>query len=359
MAATSLPSSAQSIDALLTTTSQNIHKAGLVQDNIFNSNAVFHCLHGKEDGIRKEDIGGDLIKVNAMYEGNDTVASFAGDETLADDIQDGMTSSYAAWRQYVGATRMTGLELFQNAGKSKIVDLWTEKVKQTTASFGEVLNAHLLDIVGGDMPTEVTGNTGKNIMSLPYMIQNDPTAVGVFQNIDQVAETWWRNKAIDGSSVGSFKALYQAWFNLYQECGQGGGGSPDIVLTTQKLYADYVMHMDEKIRYEYTDTASAGFENVKFIGAKVFWDVYVPGQVVAAQTNGGPGVTLDDGHTYMLNSDFLSLKVGKGLDFKPQGVHTPEAKDGKREYSLFYGQLVTNNRRKHGVLFNVDHLNAS
>lgn len=343
----------ESINALLTTTSKNYHKAGVITDNIFNSNALFHALHDKGEGIRMEDVGGDHIKVGLMYEGNGNVKAYAGTEVLDDTMQDGMTAAYYAWKQYSGANVLDGISKFKNSGKAKIVSLWREKTKQTLGQFGELMNQHLLDVANLSA-AGATGGSGKWINSIPLLVQKDPTDGQDVGGVDQSAETWWRNKYQDSAteSTATTQQLYTEMLNLYNTCGRGGGGSPDILLADQVTFQKYVIHMDNKIRYEHTDTASAGFENVRFLGAKMFWDVYVPD--ANAGTNGGPTTTLTDGTIYMLNSKHLSLYVGKGFDFAPQGVRQAERQDIIREYFLFYGQLVTDARRKHGVLFDIN-----
>ena len=353
MAATS---KTRSYDRLLTTTSDLYYKSGIVQDNIFQSNPLFHCLHGKEDGIRMEDAGGDFIKCGLMYEENGNFDSYSGYDILDDTPQDGITSAFFPWAQYSGANVIDGLSKFKNTGRAKIVDLWTEVIKQTMYTGQERLNKDLLDVANVTFVSPTTGNGGKNIQGLPIMVNSAPTtSTYTYGGVDCNAETWWANRTYDGASIALWSDLYGAMLNLYNDCSRGGGGSPDIVLADQVTYESYVKYLDDKIRYEYTDTPSAGFENVRAWGAKMFWDVYMP-NVDAGSTvqNGGDGVTLTAGTVYMLNSKAMNLVVGKGLDFKPQGVRKAERQDALREYVLFYGQLITNNRRKHGVLWDIE-----
>ena len=44
----------------------------------------------------------------------------------------------------------------------------------------------------------------------------------------------------------------------------------------QDVFEAHEAGMDTKVRYSYTDEASIGFENIKFKGAKLFWDEHVP-----------------------------------------------------------------------------------
>jgi len=244
-----------------------------------------------------------------------------------------------------------GIHKFQNSGRAKIVDLWSNIYKQTMYSMQEKLNVDLLDIDNWTASSETSGNSGKNILPLPGMVSHTPSAAGTFGQINQATQTWWRNRIKDGSAAFGHD-LFREMQTVYNDCSKGGMGAPDIVISDQVSYELYVTYMDHRIRYEYTDTPSAGFENVRFLGAKMFWDVYTPDMKTPG--NGADGTTLTKGSMFFLNSKCLDLYVGKGLDFAPQGVKTAERQDILREYVLAYLQLVTNNRRKHGVLYDID-----
>ena len=353
MAATS---KTEQINALLTTTSKNYYKASLVQDNIFQSNPLYACLHGKEDGIRKEDVGGDEIKINVMYEDNGNFGWYRDYDLLDDTPQDGMTAGYARWSQASVANVISGIQKYQNSGPSKLVSLWKEKYKQSMYTAEEESNKSFLDVANITVATETTASSGKAINGLPLLIQVDPTAAGTLHGINQANEAWWRNRTVDFGATDTTQALYAKMLSLYNDCGKAGGGNPDIGVTDQITYENYVQHLDKKVRYTTQDTTGSkvgpGFEGVMFLGAKLFWDVYMPD--MANATNGADGTTLTEGSLFWINSKFMSLCVGKGFDFAPQGVKTAERQDAVREYLLFYGQLVTNNRRKHGVLHGIE-----
>ena len=352
MAATSLT---RTYGRVLTTASDLLHKSGKIQDNYFQSNPLFHCLHGKEDGIRKEEIGGDRIRVGLRTGENTNWGSYAGADILDDSIQEGVTTAFYEWAQYSGCDTLLGINRFKNSGKAKIVDAWLDLKKQTMLTGQEGINKDLLDVANVTISTGTTGNGGKNLLSLPLLIQDVPSDTASIGAINPANEAWWRNRATDGAGITDTAILYNKMMSTYNNCSKGGGGAPDIVVADQVSYEKYVAHMDTKIRYEYTDSASVGFENVRFLGAKMFWDTYMP-NVDSGSTvqNGGDGVTLTAGTMYFLNSNALHLYVGKGLDFAPQGVNPAERQDAMREYTLLYTQLVTDNRRKLGVLYDID-----
>jgi len=167
--------------------------------------------------------------------------------------------------------------------------------------------------------------------------------------INQTNESWWRNHVAESAAT-TYAGLSKEMRKMYNDCSKGTGGTPDILIADQNTFELYETGMDDKVRYAYTDNASVGFENIKFKGAKLFWDVAVPDAYTGVNFDSG---SFAKGSIYFLNSEFLNYCVGKGFDFAPQGFKTPVDQDASTALYLFYGQLIANNLRKHGVLGNI------
>lgn len=351
MSATSLT---RTYERLLTTTSDLIHKRGEVTDNFFQSNPLFYRLHGNKGGVRTKEVeaGGYFIRVNLLYDENGNVDSFDGYDILDDTPQDGITAAFFPWAHYSGANMLDGASKFKNSDKAKIVDLWMEIYNQTHYTMHERTNKDLLDIANITLSTATTGNSGKNLQGLPLMIQNDPTQSYNYGSINQStgAGGKWRNRTAS-STAATGTALYQEMMSLRNTCSRGPNGPPDFYLTDQVTWEIYTAYMNERIRYVSGEVADAGFEAVKFLSADVFWDVYTPDTENSA--NGADGTTLTAGTMFGINSKCMKLYIGKGFDFAPQGVRKAERQDAYREYLILRGQLVTDQRRKHGVLYGI------
>ena len=348
-------------DALLTTTADKIHKSGAIQDAISNSNPTFKEFMEKGK-IKKKVVGGDQIRVGLMYQHNGTISSYSGYDQIDVTPQDGITTMYVPWAQYGGAVSISGIQKFKNMGKEAIADLLKEKIAQTTAGWAEKLNADLWDTANLAGSHPFTGNGGKNIISLPLYIQglgstsgggastaDDDFDIG---NIDQSTETWWMNQCNDGVGATTAVLLKAAMRTMYNDCSQGPGGSPDLIMCDQSVYELYEQSMDDQIRYSYKDNASAGFENIHFKGAKVMWDGYVPDAELGANgvLAGGAGT---NSSMYFINTKTMSLYVGKDHDWKPRGFQTPVDQDASTSLYLAYLQLICDNRRKNGVIFDI------
>jgi hypothetical protein len=95
--------------------------------------------------------------------------------------------------------------------------------------------------------------------------------------------------------------------------------------------------------------ADIPFENVAFHGAPVVWDEFMPnwsGVTTVQSTTQGTWV--------MLNSKALQVKYDAETNFKVSEFVTPENQDASSAKILWYGTVGTNNRRKFGVLTDIN-----
>lgn len=349
-----------SYDALLTTTADKIHKSGAIQDAISNSNPTFKEFMTK-GRIKQKVVGGDQIRVGLMYQHNGTIGSYSDFDQIDIVPQDGITTMYVPWAQYGGAVSISGIQKFKNMGKEAIADLLKEKITQTTAGWAEKLNADLWDVAGRTTSHPYTGNAGKNVISIPLYVQDALEKVGdVYNigNIDQSAETWWQNQA-GTPAADSYVGLKNSMRSMYNNCTQGPGGSPDLIMADQVSFEIYESGMDPQIRYSFKDSASAGFENVAFKSAKMMWDGYTPDAGTPGNGVLSTGSALAEGSMYFINTNTMTLYVGKDHDWKPRGFMTPVDQDASTSLYLAYLQLVCDNRRKNGVLQDIEPTIAS
>lgn len=350
-------------NALLTTTADKIHKSGAIQNAITSSNPTFAAFMDKGK-IKKVAVGGEQIMVNIMYRHNGTIDSYSDYDTIDTSPQDSTTRAWVPWSQYAGSVSLSGIRKFKNMGKEKIADLLKSEIKACTSGWAERLN---LDLWQADGNTPLlsashpfTGNGGKNVISVPLWIQNYNAAAADdydIANIDQSAETWWKNQD-HTPAADTFLGLNQSMRHLSNECSQGPGGTPDLIIADQVSYEIYETGMDDKMRYSMADVkarASVGFEHVYFKGAKMFWDGYVPDAYTTATPSGTivTGSALAEGSMYFINTDTMCLYVGKDHDFAPRGFQSPVDQDASTSLYLAYLQLVCDNRRKNGVLHSI------
>lgn len=306
--------------AILSTTLKNYRKT--LENNIFKNIPLFYWL--TEKGHKKNEDGGERIVVPLLYGDNTTTKAYSGYEVLDTTPQEGMTAAEYQWKQYSSSITISGREELQNAGKSRVINLLEAKTKQTEKSIRNKMDIDALSS-NGDSATGMTG--------LRALVAVTPTT-GTVGNIDrsEAGNTWWRNNST--ASVGSFAAGgLDAMRTMYNTCSDVGQDFPDLILTTQTVFEYYEKVLQVQERFNDNKTADAGFMNLKFKGATMMFD---------------PNVV--SGYMYFLNSEYLSLVVHSGCDFKMRDFIIPENQDCKTALILWMGNMVMSNAARQGVL---------
>lgn len=341
-----------SFNALLTSTREKYHKNGVPQDAVFEAIPTLQALRAKGSFKTQAD-GGEVIRINIINEKNSNGKAYAGYEPANLTPQDEFTVAYDQWRQYSWTTPISGIEIFKNGGGQRIFPLLEQKEKVTYMSATEDINQDLWDVA--NLTTAgVTGSNGKQINSIPLLVQQDPTDGQDVHGIDQSAESYFQNRTVDGSGMTTKDLFLAKLRHGINTANRGrGGGMLDLMIFDQVSYEQFEDALADRIRYMSVDKASPGFEKINYKGVECLWDVYVPD--ANAGTNGGPDVTLTNGSIYGLNSKCMKFYVGKGKDFSPTPFvdGTYQGQDAKLSMTLLYSQLVADSRRNQVVFYGV------
>ncbi len=346
-------------DDLLSTTLYGYAMGGTMVDNIFKDSAFLAALR-EFDGVVRQD-GGERIALPLMYGTNSTVKSYAGYDTLDTTPQDGMTTAFEEWREVAGTISISRKEERQNSGEARLIGLLEAKIKQAEMSMRETLNSQLLQ--GTVSGTEfIPGNSTKDLNPLGYFLRKDntanPTAGGNVGNISASANSWWRhNTAVLNSgstdtgnafalSVTTYAGLKVALRRMYNFCGRGSGGFPNLLVGDQVAYETYENALDVNVRFASTRLGELGFDSVKLRGAEFIWDEVVP------DVDSGT-VAITTGTVFFLNTNFYKLVIDSQTDIVTTPFVTPENQTAKTAKILFMGNAAVNNLRKHGVCYAV------
>lgn len=335
------------VDAFLSTTLQHYCDSGALHDNIAKQTPLLDALRGGMEGVS----GGTHFVTGVRHGLNDTVASYSRLETLNINTQDNSTQATFNPCQYAVSISLDGLKIVQNSGsKEKLVDLLKQETMDAEAAAGEDMNEDLLDIANVTISTATTGNSGKNIIGLPLIVQSDPTTTSTLGSIDQSSNSYWRNQYTDSAAT-TYASFIKEIRHLFNLCTKGTGGKPNMGLCDMLTHELIVAALDEKVRYTSTDKASPGFGSVNYLGCDIFWDEMVPD---IKNSYNWDSSSWAKGTLYFINKDKLKLYYYKGRDFDPTPFVKPADQDGKTSNLLWAGQLVPKQRRKHGVLFDID-----
>lgn len=316
-----------------TTTIRNYRKSLI--SNLIGHNVLFWQLRNR--GFVSEEKGGRSIVQPLLYGENDTVSSFRGYDIIDVSPQDGITAAEYEWKYIAGSVTISKQEEFENSSdKSRIINLLKAKIQQLEESMRLNLNTQLF----GDG----TGNGSKDITGLGVAVE-DGAAWSTYAGIDSSAagNEFWRNQYINftsdhtdfGTASGSSVEGLDVMRTMYNNC-TTGRTKPTLILTTQTLYEAYEAHYEgDKLRATDTKLADAGFMNLQFKGVPMVFDE-----------------DMDSEEMLFLNSEYLKLVIGKGMNFSTTPFQRPHNQMAKTSQLLFAGNLVTSKRKVHGRITN-------
>jgi hypothetical protein len=174
---------------IVTTTIQNRQKK--LRDNVSTSNALYMRL--KEKGKVRTVSGGDVISEPLEYAENSTALWYSGYETLNINPSDIATAAQFSYKQLAGAVIMSGLEMLQNSGKEKMIDLMRARVGNAEKT--------LVNRLATGVYADGTGTSGKEMGGLQLLVAD--TNTNTVGGISGSTYSWWRNFSYDLSSLGS------------------------------------------------------------------------------------------------------------------------------------------------------------
>ena len=309
-------------NAILSTTLQN-YQPTLV-DNIFKDLVLLNHLNSRGRVVVEE--GGTSIVEPLMYEANGTVSSYAGYDPISLTPQDGISAAQYEWKQIAGSIAISGIEEAKNRGTEAIIKLLNAKIMQTEMSVKSDLNTMLF----GDG----TGNSGKDFNGLANLAGNVNNTVG---GIDASTDTWWNPTIVSGIQNAT---LSLANMSTTYNTASKGNDVPDIIVTTEPLFAKYESLLTNNVRYQDVAKANSGFTNLMFKQTPVVFDFAVPGNQVS------------NASMYFLNTKYLKLVGMNGHWFNTTDFQngTVAGKDARYALVMAFGELTCSNRSRQGYL---------
>lgn len=258
-------------------------------DNVLNHNILLARLNRK--GNVRPVSGGVKILENLMYAENGTVLWYSGYDTLSVQASDVLTSAEYDWKQLNTNVTMSGLEELQNSGKEAVHNLMKARIT--------VAEKTLQNTMGAALFYSNTENGGKAIGGLQHLVADLPTS-GTVGGIDTAAQTWWANQYYDFSAnsvTASATTIMHAVNTAYLACVRGTD-APDLAVAGSTYFNYFEEALQPQQRFTSASEAEAGFRSYKYKGMDVVYDSN------CAATR-----------MYLLNTDYLALRPGKGRNF--------------------------------------------
>jgi hypothetical protein len=280
------------ISDLTTTTIENRSKT--IADNVTKNNALLYLL--EEKGRTRFVDGGVYILEELSFAENSNAMFYSGYDVLATAAQDVLSAAQFSLKQAACAVTYSGLEILQNSGKEKMIDLVQARV--------DVAEASMMNLIAQGLYSDGTGYGGKQITGLLAAVPVTPTS-GTYGSIDRSTTlgTFWRNQTTGTGTTITTANIMQQMNVLWAKCVRGSD-HPDLIVFDNNLWAIFMAAQQSLQRYGDGKLAQAGFTTLKYASADVVLDGGVGG---FAPTSAG----------YFLNTKYLHWRPHKDRNMSP------------------------------------------
>ena len=214
-------------DILATTIESRTRK---IADNVTNNNALLMKMSKK--GRIKTFSGGSKILQELSFAENSNAGWYSGYDLLPVGVSDVISAAEYDIKQAAVPVVISGLELLQNSGKEKFIDLLESRL--------EVAEATMSNLITGGLYSDGTAAGGKQIDGLEAALPIDPTAAP-YGGIDGNTFTFWQNAVSDQTAAAGLDPLQiQGFWNLLWADLVRGSDRPDCIMADTLTWNAYM-----------------------------------------------------------------------------------------------------------------------
>jgi hypothetical protein len=259
----------------------NTYVMGQPTDIYFKSNVLLYKLMDAKRTVS----GGKYIDV-PLEHGSAHTGVYGNTTLIPTTKTETHNKAYFEWGGYYGAQTVDLDDRVQNNGESAIVDLVAAKFGNMQKSIKNKMGAGIFldDSSGG-----VQGFKGLAALF-------DDTTTTAYGGIEEDDVSIWKANNSSSATVGNFKG-FQA-IRLPAIVDTTIEGSPNLYITTVAIRDGFTSALQAQTRYQDTNMANAGFQNILFDGAPVVADLNQTASYVDA-----------------LNTRYLEFVSHKDFDF--------------------------------------------
>jgi len=297
------------------TTTTLYNRSRKLADNVTKNNALLRRL--SEKGKVKSFDGGQAIVQELEYSENGTYKRYSGYDILNITPSDVFTAAQFSIAQAAVAVSISGLEMLQNSGKEKMIDLLEARIGNAERTFENNLSS--------DCYSNGTADGGKQIGGLQLLVADVATS-GTIGGINRATWPFWQNNVQSFATVGLVpsSATMQTMMNRTWLAQARQADRPDLIIADNVYFRYYWESLQAIQRITRDDDAMAGFASLKFMDADVVYDGGFQGVTAGNGTViNGAGVTWTSGsgapasHMYFLNTDYIFLRPHRDRDMVP------------------------------------------
>lgn len=294
-----------------------------IADNVTDNNAILKALSQK--GRIKTFSGGNVILQELSFRDNGNAGYYSGYDLLPVSAQDVISAAEFNIKQVAVPVVISGLEILQNSGKEKMIDLMDARL--------DVAESSMKNLIANGLYSDGTGSGGKQITGLNAAVPVSGTAS--YGGIDPVTWTFWANVTTNTSGI-TASTIQASWNSTWAQLVRGND-KPDVIMVDNATWALYMNSLQAQQRFTSESKAAAGFDAVKFMSADVILDGGIEGNCQANTA-------------YFLNTNYIHWRPHADRNMVPLSPNKRYAvnQDAEVQILAFAGNLTTSGRKFQG-----------
>ncbi len=305
-------------------------RSKVLADNITNNNAGLRRMRDK--GNVRTVSGGVTILEELTFAENGNAMWYQGPDLLGVAAADVISSASYPWAQAACAVVINGLEMLQNSGRERMIDLMEGRVRVAESSM-----KNLLDV---GLHSDGTAFGGKQLAGFNAGIPTS-AATGTYGGISRVNFPVWRPLVVAPGAGVITAANINTYLNQAFSGTIRGTDKVDIILAGTNMWNLYLAFLQNLVRFVDVSSAALGFPSVKYQTADVVLD-------------GGIGGNMDTNTMIGLNTDYAFFRPHKDRNLVPLNPGKRYAVNQDAEVQLigFAGQFTMSAQKLHFRLHN-------
>lgn len=298
-----------------------------IYDNVTNNVTLWRYLK-KKGRIDLED-GGESLTEQVAFDDNDGWQWYSGFQTLGLQRNDQFTTAEFPWKQAAVPVQASGLEVRQNMGPNRVHNRVKELVTNAERTILNQMGAAIYN--DASVSNQITG------LALYVEATTPASQTSTVGGISRTSYAFWRNQATLAGGTATSSTNIQGRMNtLWRNC-KRGTDVPHLIVMGGTHFDAYTASLQTIQRITEAERGAAGYSSLAFHGA-----------------GGSAPVEYDDAcaatKTYMLNLDFLKMRIHKDANFKTLEDRNPIDQDAFIRWMIFMGAFTVANCARSGVL---------
>ena len=302
-------------------------------DNFFDAYPTLDMF--RSGGALVTDNGGKEIQCDLMY-GSNQSQYFSGYDVLNTDAVDGSTAALYPFRYAAVPITINYTEEMENRKSDSAMKLLAAKTEQSMLSLRDQINSSLYSAQPGKAP-----------LGFQDIIADAPgTSPTTLGGSTVSSNTWWKNKSNNATADTSFVTINNTHFyegmlrmsTTWNDVSEGNE-QPTNIFTTNAIYADFeeIFEGTGYQRLSSKDAPGVDGRLPSFRGIPVQYDR-----------------DCGTGRMYFLNTKYLKMHMQAGMNFAKTPFKEPSNQMAKVGFIVVGLQITTNNRRRQGVIYNLN-----